>query len=151
MEQYSVDIIPHKDPFLFVDQIEEINILEKTILCSRIFSEDEPFFEGHFPEYKILPGVFLIETMAQTVAVLFLHGKYFDSNIEVLPLLTKVKNAKFINKVLPNEKLFIKGQVKEMNQSFLSVSAYAEVYNESGKKVCKAELDFVIKELSTIY
>lgn len=62
--------------------------------------------------------------------------------------MTKVKNIKFINKVLPGEKVFIKAEITELNANFLAVSSKAEVYNRKGQKVCKAEISFVIKSIS---
>lgn len=76
-KHYSVEILPHKDPFLFVDQVEEINFEQRSIICSKPFLPEESFFQGHFPGYKIVPGVILTEAIAQSVALLFLHGDFF--------------------------------------------------------------------------
>jgi 3-hydroxyacyl-[acyl-carrier-protein] dehydratase len=57
-------LLPHREPFLFVDEI--IEATEEKIIAKRVFNEDEYFFKGHFPEYPVVPGVILVETMAQS-------------------------------------------------------------------------------------
>jgi len=57
-------LLPHREPFLFVDEITEAN--EKRIVATHVFTEKEFFFKGHFPQYPVVPGVVLIETMAQS-------------------------------------------------------------------------------------
>jgi len=56
-------LLPHRDPFLFVDEI--IEATKEKIIAKRVFTEKEYFFKGHFPEYPVVPGVILVETMAQ--------------------------------------------------------------------------------------
>ncbi|MDR1838586.1 MAG: 3-hydroxyacyl-ACP dehydratase FabZ [Treponema sp.] len=57
-------LLPHRDPFLFVDEIIEAN--EEKIIAKRVFTANEYFFKGHFPDYPVVPGVILVETMAQS-------------------------------------------------------------------------------------
>jgi len=57
-------LLPHRDPFLFVDEIIEAS--NEKIITKRLFTENEYFFKGHFPEYPVVPGVILVETMAQS-------------------------------------------------------------------------------------
>jgi len=57
-------LLPHREPFLFVDEIVEAT--KEKIITKRVFSENEYFFKGHFPEYPVVPGVILVETMAQS-------------------------------------------------------------------------------------
>jgi 3-hydroxyacyl-[acyl-carrier-protein] dehydratase len=58
------NLLPHRDPFLFVDEIVEAT--QEKIIARRTFTEKEYFFKGHFPEYPVVPGVILVETMAQS-------------------------------------------------------------------------------------
>jgi len=91
------DLLPHRDPFLFVDRVEEAT--EKRIVAYRRYKESEFFFPGHFPGYPIVPGVILLETMAQCGgAGVKLLGKYPP---ESLFYLASIESAKFRNPVTP--------------------------------------------------
>jgi len=63
MSEEIEKLLPHRDPFLFVDEI--IEATKEKIVAKRVFTEKEYFFKGHFPEYPVVPGVILVETMAQ--------------------------------------------------------------------------------------
>ena len=63
MSEEIEKLLPHRDPFLFVDEI--IEATKEKIVAKRVFTEKEDFFKGHFPEYPVVPGVILVETMAQ--------------------------------------------------------------------------------------
>ena len=92
--------IPHREPFLFVDGVTEFD--EKKVVAYRTFKDDEFFFKGHFPEYPIVPGVILIESMAQCGGVGIgaaglLKNMFF--------FLVSIEKAKFRRQVRPNEKV----------------------------------------------
>jgi len=95
------DYLPHREPFLFVDEIEEAIPGEKAVGV-KTFSEEESFFEGHFPNNPILPGVLIIETAAQVSAFILLTVEKFRNSFGVL---ASVEEFKFLRKVLPNEKI----------------------------------------------
>jgi len=97
------DLIPHRYPFLLVDRIEEI---DGTISCIGIknVTTNEPFFPGHFPGHPIMPGVLIIEAMAQTASALVVHG-YDGDTTDLSVYLMKVDNAKFRKPVLPGDQL----------------------------------------------
>jgi len=100
MEQHDIQsLLPHRKPFLFVDNLEKVD--EDTIIGSHCFSEDEFFFEGHFPEYPVVPGVILIETMAQCGgAGVRALGKLGD---DALFFLASVDKVKFRQQVRPGD------------------------------------------------
>src|ERR1700733_3848839 len=86
-----VKILPHRYPFLLVDKILEIDLEKGTILGQKNVTINESFFQGHFPETPIMPGVLILESLAQTGGVL-VHLKGQNSRIAVL---LNVNNAKF--------------------------------------------------------
>ena len=131
-------LIPHRKPFLFIDTCEIIKSGEEGI-GNKIFLEDEYFFKGHFPNMPIVPGVILIESMAQTAGIVVSkkYEKYQDKSV----LFMSVSKAKFRKPVYPNEKIIF--HVKFLNK-------VKSVYKFSGKafkdniKVCESEFSAMI-------
>ena len=115
------NLIPHRKPFLF---IEECKIIEmgKVGESFRTFSENEYFFEGHFPNNPIVPGVVIVEAMAQTAGVVVSQNLSKDESNKVLFM--SINKAKFRKPVLPNYK--IKFYVELVNN-------VKNVYKFSGK------------------
>ena len=93
-----MDVLPHRPPFLFLDRC--IECADLSAVGERTFGADEYFFEGHFPDFPIVPGVILIEGLAQTLAYLALT-KVPDSNV----LLTGVEKCRIRRPVHPGEKV----------------------------------------------
>ena len=94
-------LLPHREPFLFVDAI--ISADDEGCVCEHTFTENEFFFKGHFPEYPVVPGVILCETMAQAGgAALRYSGVVSDDSLFFFATLDKVK---FRNQVRPGDKV----------------------------------------------
>lgn len=92
-------LLPHRKPFLFVDEI--VSCDDNASVCTRTFTEEDFFFAGHFPEYPVVPGVILVETMAQAGgAVLSFQKKVPDGSLFFLGTVDKVK---FRNQVRPGD------------------------------------------------
>jgi 3-hydroxyacyl-[acyl-carrier-protein] dehydratase len=96
-------ILPHRYPFLLIDRILEMNLEENEILGLKNVSMNEPFFQGHFPSTPIMPGVLILEALAQTGGVL-VHQKGHTKKIAVL---LNVSNAKFRKPVVPGDALLL--------------------------------------------
>src|SRR3989344_3391897 len=96
-------ILPHRYPFLLVDRILEINLEENEIIGLKNVTVNEPFFQGHFPGAPIMPGVLILEALAQTGGIL-VHQKGYDQKIAVL---LNIANAKFRKPVLPGDVLHL--------------------------------------------
>ena len=95
-------LIPHRDPFLFLDNCEII-VPGEHGKAEKLFTKDEKFFEGHFPNNPIVPGVIIVEAMAQTAGVVVSYKlrDYKDKSV----LFMSVNKAKFRKPVLPNDKV----------------------------------------------
>jgi len=98
------EILPHRDPFLFIDEIYELN--ENDILGLKQVKADEYYFDGHFPDYPILPGVIIVEAMAQIGGILVLTKVPDPENY--LTFFAKIDKVKFKNKVFPGDTIIFK-------------------------------------------
>ena len=96
-------IIPHRYPFLLVDRILELVPGERAVGLKNV-SAGEPFFEGHFPGHPVMPGVLIVEAMAQTAAVMMLAGKN-GSGPRRIPLFAGMEKVKFRCPVVPGDQL----------------------------------------------
>lgn len=92
-------LLPHRKPFLFVDEI--VSCDDKGCVCTRKFTDDDFFFKGHFPEYPVVPGVILVETMAQAGGSALSYQKTFAEGS--LFFLASVDKVKFRNQVRPGD------------------------------------------------
>jgi beta-hydroxyacyl-ACP dehydratase FabZ len=95
-------ILPHRYPFLLVDRVDEIG--EERILARKLVSRNEPFFDGHFPGHPVMPGVLIIEALAQAGALLAAHAVSFDPKTQVIYFMA-IDNAKFRKPVIPGDVL----------------------------------------------
>ncbi len=97
-------LIPHREPFLFIDEL--CNIIKlKTATGIKTFNKTEEFFKGHFPGQPIVPGVILIETMAQTAAALIAYSIQKETFDKIVYLMN-IENSKFRKPVFPEMKIF---------------------------------------------
>ncbi len=101
--------IPHRSPFLLIDEIIEIK--DNKISTSKTFLSDEYFFKGHYPNNPLVPGVLLCECMFQSGAVLLAH--LFNEDYQGIPVVTRLNNVKFKKMILPEEKIIITVELKE--------------------------------------
>ena len=130
-------IIPHRAPFLLIDGAEIIEP-EKSAKGFKKLTGSEDFFSGHFPDEPVMPGVLIIESMAQLGAVLALSiEKYKGKKI----YFTSIDNAKFRKKVIPGDTLELSVEFVSFRHSIGRGRAAATV---NGAEVCSAELGFVL-------
>ena len=103
-------MIPHRAPFLLIDQVTQV-ISGTSALGIKKMSGDEPFFEGHFPDHPIMPGVLIIEAMAQTSAVLVVEATGNDSGGMVYFM--SIEQARFRKPVFPGDDLYLHVEKKQ--------------------------------------
>ena len=101
-----INLIPHRHPFLLIDKITNID-LNKTITGIKAVTFNEPYFPGHFPEHPVMPGVLILEAMAQTAACLVSYENESLSNNNLV-FFTGIDKAKFRKPVIPGCVLFLK-------------------------------------------
>ena len=127
LENFTIeDLLPHRAPFLFVDRIIEASL--KRIVAERAFPADTDFFRGHFPGYPIVPGVILVETMAQCGGAGLIAAGVIPRGVGFF--LASVHHAKFRRPVLPNELLRIEVDNKKVTPRLLKQSGRIYVNNE---------------------
>ena len=102
-------VIPHREPFLFVDQVVELS--DQAIITKKTFRNTEKFYLGHYPDYPITPGVILCESVFQSAAILILKNFPLESSVQ--PVLARIENARFKAIVYPDEELEIQAKLKE--------------------------------------
>ena len=131
-------LIPHRDPFLFVDTCVIIKPGEHG-KSEKLFSKDEYFFKGHFPDNPIVPGVIIVEAMAQTAGIVVSYKlREFE---EKSVLFMSVNKAKFRKPILPNERISF--EVKFVN-SVRDVYKFEGICFKDGIKVSEAEFSAMI-------
>ena len=133
------EILPHRYPFLLVDRIEELEA-ERVVGIKNV-TVNEPFFAGHFPDYPVMPGVLIIEAMAQVAGVLVLSG--IPDRKNKLVLLAGVDGAKFRKPVRPGDQLRMEMKVLRSRASMAKVSGTATV---DGTVVAEAEILCVLAD-----
>jgi UDP-3-O-[3-hydroxymyristoyl] N-acetylglucosamine deacetylase/3-hydroxyacyl-[acyl-carrier-protein] dehydratase len=131
-------ILPHRYPFLFIDKIIEFEI-DKKIIGIKNVTMNEPFFSGHFPGHPVMPGVLIIEAMAQTGGILLLNG--VENPNKKLPYFLSINNAKFRKPVLPGDQLTFRLEVISKRSKVCSMTGKAYVDNTL---VAEADLTAVI-------
>ena len=137
------NLLPHRYPFLLVDKIIEFE-KNKSILAIKNVSFNEPFFNGHFPGYPVMPGVLILEALAQASGLLVFKTPSLCPPNESLYLFVGIDKARFKKPVIPGDQLKLKVEMKKSKQGFAVFDALATVEDEVA---ASAELMCGFKEL----
>lgn len=129
------EIIPHREPFLLVDRVDELEI-GKSIVATKFVTEDEYYFKGHFPRRPIMPGVLIVESLAQAGAIALLS---MPENKGKLAVFGAIKNARFKKQVVPGDILTLKVTLDRLRSS--TGTGLAEAYVDD-VLACKCEIMF---------
>ncbi len=132
-------LIPHRYPFLLVDRIEELEPGVRALGIKNV-SQNEPFFQGHFPDYPVMPGVLIIEALAQVGAVGVMAG---GEHRDKLALFAGIDGVRFRRQVLPGDVLTLEVEIGRLKGRAGRGTGRATVGDE---RVCEAELMFAFAE-----
>ncbi len=125
-------ILPHRYPFLLIDRVLEVE-RKRRIVALKNVSINEPHFQGHFPGYPIMPGVLMVEAIAQAGGALLLTE--YEDREDRLMVFTNIENAKFRRPVVPGDQLRIEVTVLNWRTSAVKMRGVATV---DGKIACEA-------------
>ena len=132
--------LPHRYPFLLVDRIVELQLGQRIIGLKNV-TRNEPFFQGHFPDQPVMPGVLILEVMAQVGGILAL--KTAQSLESPMVYLTGVDKAKFRKPVVPGDQLRVEVEVLRQKRPFWKMAG--KVFVDSSL-VCEAEMTALVTE-----
>jgi 3-hydroxyacyl-[acyl-carrier-protein] dehydratase len=135
-----MEVLPHRYPFLLVDRILEIDVENMKIKALKNVTINEPFFIGHFPGNPVMPGVLIIEAMAQVGAYLMLKKAGIEDGIV---LFASIEEAKFRKPVVPGDQIIFEVEGINIKKSMGKIKAVAKVDDQV---VCEAILMAAVKK-----
>ncbi len=131
------EVIPHRYPFLLVDRILEVEEAQRAIGIKNVTANEE-FFNGHFPDYPVMPGVLIVEALAQVGAVAMLKK---EENRGRLAFFAGIDNCRFKRQVKPGDQLRLEVEMTRVRGAIGKGKGIATV---DGELVCEAELTFAL-------
>jgi 3-hydroxyacyl-[acyl-carrier-protein] dehydratase len=137
-----LDYLPHRFPFLLIDRVLELEE-GKRIVAVKNVAINEPFFQGHFPGNPVMPGVMILEALAQAAAILSFRNLHRESTKELLYYFVGIDNARFKKPVTPGDQLILNVSMLRQVRGIGKFAAHATV---DGVLVTEAELMCTIKE-----
>ena len=140
-----LDTLPHRYPFILVDKVLEL-IPNRKIRAVKNVTINEEFFIGHFPHYPVMPGVLIIEALAQTAGILSFKSMNESANEESLYFFVGIDNCRFKRPVGPGDILALNVQIEKVKGGVWKYQATAEVE----QKVCaQAQLMCALRKIDT--
>ncbi|EGD48390.1 beta-hydroxyacyl-(acyl-carrier-protein) dehydratase FabZ [Ruminiclostridium papyrosolvens DSM 2782] len=131
------ELLPHRYPFLLVDKVIELEPGKKIVAVKNV-SINEPFFQGHFPEYPIMPGVLIVEALAQAAGIAV---AVLEENKGKLGVLAGVDGMKFKNQVMPGDVLTLEAEILMSRLGVTKAKVKASV---DGKVAAEGEVKFAM-------
>ena len=136
--------LPHRFPFLLVDRVKELQP-GRSIVALKNVSINEPFFQGHFPHRKIMPGVLIVEAIAQAGGILLFHS--IPDPEHKFVVLSKIINAKFRRPVVPGDQLMLEAEILKLKSRFCHLKGRATV---EGEVAAEGELIAALLDLEDV-
>lgn len=134
------ELIPHRYPFLLVDRIIEIEETKRAVGIKNV-TINEPFFNGHFPEYPVMPGVLIVEALAQVGGIAMFKK---EDNSRKIGLMAGIDNCRFKQQVKPGDQLLLDFEVTRIKGQIVKGKGIATV---NGELVCEAEIMFAFSTI----
>ncbi len=131
-----LEYLPHRDPFLLVDRVLEV-VPGESIRALKNVTVNEPFFRGHFPDHPVMPGVLIVESLAQVAAILTFVTEGVKPGGTVFPYFVGIDKARFRKPVLPGDQLILEARLLRQSYRIWKFSARALVDDQV---VTEAEL-----------
>ena len=136
------EILPHRKPFLFIDRVIAIEGTNK-IVAEKKINEDEYYLKGHFPDNPIVPGVLIIESMAQASGIIAAHN---SGELQDVYFLSRVSDMKFILPVFPGDTLIVKAEIIGSFSDMIKTHVFCKV---NGKIVAEGDIVLAKKQGGT--
>lgn len=133
------ELIPHRYPFLLVDRVEEVEPGVRAVGIKNV-TQNEPFFQGHFPDYPVMPGVLIVEAMAQVGAVGVMTLEEYRGK---LALFAGIDGVRFRRQVIPGDVLRMEVEISRLKGRVGRGKGSATV---NGERACEAELMFAFAD-----
>ena len=131
------ELLPHRYPFLLVDRVLELEPNQRVLAVKNV-TINEPFFQGHFPGHPVMPGVLVLEALAQAGGLLTqLSAEKAEAGDEKLFYLVKIDNARFSRMVVPGDQLMLEVKLKRVIRNMAMYECVASV---DGKQVASADI-----------
>jgi 3-hydroxyacyl-[acyl-carrier-protein] dehydratase len=131
-----LNLLPHRFPFLLVDKVLSCTPNQE-IRTFKNVTFNEPYFQGHFPGYPLMPGVLIVEALAQTAVLLLIKSKPAEEMKNMLFMFTSLERVKFRRQVLPGDQLVMRACNVRSKMNMWKMDGIAEV---NGQLVCEARL-----------
>jgi len=128
--------LPHRYPFLLIDRVTELEA-GKRIVGYKNVTMNEPFFQGHFPKYPVMPGVLILEAMAQAAGILTFKSVAEEPSDNTILFYAGIDNARFKRQVVPGDKLTLIAEITASKRGIWKYKAQALV---DGEVACEADL-----------